>query len=103
MCTALFLPCGGVARLVASRADGGTPRGFSCPGQDVETLAPDVLCRIDVGVGFMGAIRAPEYGLARSVAGSDVATRRATLAGVMRGYWDELPSVPFGLVRQLGT
>ena len=76
--------------------------GVSCPGQDIEALAPDVLCRVHVGVGFMAAIRAPEYGLARSVAGNDVATCRATLAGVMRGYWDELPSVPFGLVLQLG-
>ena len=64
---------------------------------------PDVLGRIHVGVGFMAAVRAPEYGLARSVAGSDVPTRRATLTGVMRGDWDELPSVPFGFVLQLGT
>ena len=81
MCTVLSLPCGGVARLLASRAYGGTPRGFSCPGQDVETLAPDVLCRIRVGVGFMGAIRASEYGLARSVACEEASEARVDVLG----------------------
>ncbi len=65
-------------------------QGVPCPGQDFEALAPDVLCRVHVGVGFMAATLASEVGLAQSVAGSDVATRRATLAGVMRGHWDEM-------------
>ena len=90
-------------RLLTAMVSGGTPRLVSCPSQDQETLAPDIFCCVDVGVCRVSATHAPEDRLTRSVAGSDVPTRRATLAGVGSRYSDKLTLVPVCFVLDLVT
>ena len=52
----------------------------SCPGQDQKTLAPDIFCRVDVGVGFVPTTQTFEDGLVDAVPGVNVSTFRTRLA-----------------------
>ena len=63
-----------------------TQADVSCPGQDFYTLAPDIFCRVDVGICFLSATQTPEDRLADSVSGVNVSTCRICLAGVVS--WD---------------
>ena len=80
-----------------------TQAGVSCLGQDFYTLAPDIFCRVDVGVCFVPATQTLEDRLADSIAGVNVSTRRTCLAGVVSRYSNELAPVPIALVFELGT
>ena len=49
-----------VSRLLALKGLWRYTQGFSCSGQDIEALVPDVLCCVHVGVGLVVTVRAPE-------------------------------------------
>ena len=54
-------PRGGVvSRLLALKGQWRYTQGVSCPGKDIEALAPDVPCCVHVGVGLVAAVRALE-------------------------------------------
>ena len=62
MCTARVRLVAGFIALVGR--DGlrrYTQAEVPCPGQGFYTLAPDIFCRVHVGVGFVVAVRASEY------------------------------------------
>ena len=52
----------------------------SCPGQDQKTLAPDIFCRVDVGVGFVPTTQTFEDVLVDTVPGVNVSAFRTRLA-----------------------
>ena len=60
VCNAIPLRGEVVSRLLALKGLWRYTQGVSCPGKDIEALAPDVLCCVHVGVGLVAAVRAPE-------------------------------------------
>ena len=87
-------------RLLPRGASGGTPRLVFCPGQG-EALAPDVLCRIDVGVGLVPAVPAFKPALRPPVGGVDRPALGAGPAGIHGRDGYEGAAVPPALVLEL--
>ena len=87
-------------RLLPRGASGGTPRLVFCPGQG-EALAPDVLCRIDVGVGLVPAVPAFKPALRPPVGGVDRPALAAGPAGIHGRDGYEGAAVPPALVLEL--